>query len=183
MGVNRSEPLGRQDWIAAGLAAMAEGGVDAVRVDPLAKSLGITRGSFYWHFSDRRALLDAVLEAWAAQQTDAVIARAEALGRPPAETLRELLRLCFEDDGRMEKALRSWATQDADVARTIGAVDGRRIAHLANLIKQSGVPAAPAESRARLAYRTWLGDYALVDRPDRRARDEDVDALHAFLVG
>ena len=51
-------------WVAAAFDALADGGIDAVRVEPLAKALGITKGSFYWHFADRRALLDAMLDAW-----------------------------------------------------------------------------------------------------------------------
>ncbi len=178
----RNEPLGPEDWIAAGLAALADGGVDAVRVDPLAKSLGVTRGSFYWHFRDRAALLTALLDAWGRQQTDGVIARAEALDLPPADTLRALLGFCFADDGRLERALRAWATQDAAVARTIAAMDERRTAYLSVLLKASGIPQPNADARARLAYRTWLGDYALADRRQGRAIDEDVAELHALLV-
>ena len=183
MVTNRNESLAPNDWIAAALAVLADRGVDAVRIDPLAKTLGVTRGSFYWHFRDRGALLAALLEAWGERQTEGVIARAESLGLPPADTLRALLGYCFEDDGRLEKALRSWATQDADVARTIAAVDRRRTGYLADLLRASGIPEPKADARARLAYRTWLGDTALVDRPQRGAIAEDVDELHALLLG
>ena len=182
MVTNRTDSLGPGDWIAAALAAMADGGIQAVRVDPLARALGVTRGSFYWHFRDRQALLDALLDAWGEQQTEGVVARAGALGLAPAQTLRALLGFCFEDDGRLEKALRSWATQDAGVADAIAAVDQRRVDYLAALLRASGIPGSKADARARVAYRAWLGDYALVDRPQGQAVAEDIDELHALLL-
>ena len=161
---------------------MADGGVEAVRVDPLAKSLGVTRGSFYWHFRDRPALLTALLDAWSEQQTEGVVAQADARGLPPAQTLRVLLGLCFEDDGRLEKALRSWAMQDTGVADAIAAVDQRRMDYLAALLRASGIQGPKAVARARVAYRAWLGDYALVNRPHGPMVVEDIDELHALLL-
>ena len=180
--MGRSAHLGPGDWVSAGLAALASGGVDAVRVDVLARTLGVTRGSFYWHFSDRQALLDALLAAWGARQTDDVIAQADALGKPPAETLRALLALCFDDDGRLERAFRSWAAIDRRTADTVEAVDRRRIDYLANLLEKLNFPKATAEARARLAYRAWLGDYALIARPRADAAAVDIEELHALLV-
>ena len=182
MVMRRGPRLGPEDWIAAGLEALAQGGVDAVRVDVLAKTLGVTRGSFYWHFGDRRALLDGLLAAWGEQQTDGVIARAQALGKPPRETLRALLGMCFEDDGRLERALRSWAATDGAAAEAVQAVDGRRIAYLAALLAAMGFAEATARTRARIAYRAWLGDYALVQRQAADTTAADVEELHALLV-
>ncbi|MGB9368496.1 MAG: helix-turn-helix domain-containing protein, partial [Xanthobacteraceae bacterium] len=71
-------------WIAAGFDALADGGIDAVRVEPLAKALGITKGSFYWHFADRRALLDAMLESWAEGRIAAIREQAAMRGAPDA---------------------------------------------------------------------------------------------------
>src|ERR1043165_7845340 len=71
-------------WVAAAFDALAQGGVDAVRVEPLAKALGITKGSFYWHFTDRRALLDAMLGSWAEGRIAAIGEQATARGAPDA---------------------------------------------------------------------------------------------------
>src|SRR5262245_66201756 len=87
-----SARLDADAWIAAAFEALAAGGVDAVRVEPLAKALGITKGSFYWHFTDRRALLDAMLSAWA-QGRIAAIREHAALRVEPAAALRELAGL------------------------------------------------------------------------------------------
>src|SRR3954449_5662571 len=76
--------LDAEAWIAAAFDALAEGGVDAVRVEPLAKALGITKGSFYWHFADRRTLLDAMLNTWAQGRIAAIREQATARGAPNA---------------------------------------------------------------------------------------------------
>ena len=182
MVMDRSDRLGPKDWVAAALSVLAEGGIGAVRVDRLAKTLGVTRGSFYWHFGNRRMLLDALLETWRAQQTDDVIAHAEALGQPPAETLRAVLRLCFEDDGRLESAFRSWAAGDPAAARVVAAADRRRIGYLASLLQGIGHAESSARARARIAYRVWLGDHALVERSNGEDTDADIDQLYAMLV-
>ena len=180
--MNAMDRLGPEDWIAAALEALAESGAAAVRVDPLAKRLGVTRGSFYWHFKDRRALLDVLPAAWRDQQTDGVIAQAEALGAPPGETLRELLKLCFQDDGRLEKAFRAWAATDPATAALVATVDARRIGYLARLLRGMGFGKPVAEARARIAYLAWLGHYALAAAPAGKAAARDVDELYALLT-
>jgi AcrR family transcriptional regulator len=85
-----SKRLGRQEWINAGLKALAEHGAEAVRIERLADTLRVTKGSFYWHFKDRGALLEALLEAWQARATNAIIDQVEARGgdaRTRLETL------------------------------------------------------------------------------------------------
>ncbi len=181
--MNARERLTPEDWISAGLAALAEGGIGAVRVDSLAKALQMTRGSFYWHFRDRQALLDALVTAWRDRQTDDVIASVERAALPPDEALLSLLRMCFDDDGRLEKAFRSWATQSDAVLRAVEDVDRRRLDYLAKLLGDMGISVEQAQKRARIAYRTWLGEYALANRSDQRTRCTDVDELHALLVG
>src|SRR5262245_37612778 len=79
-------------WIAAAFEALAAGGIDAVRVEPLAKALDITKGSFYWHFADRRALIDAMLGSWASGRIAAIRVQAPDHGEP-ARVLRELADL------------------------------------------------------------------------------------------
>lgn len=174
--------LGPDDWVEAALAAMATGGVDQVRVDVLSRRLGITRGSFYWHFKDRRALLAAMLAAWQAAHTDDVIARVEASDDPPAIKLLRLLRFCFDDDGRLETAFRGWAARDAEVADAVRAVDDRRTGYIADLLVAIGLDTDLADRRARLAYRAWLGGYALC--PDGRdtTRADEAAELHALLT-
>ncbi|MEO1090047.1 MAG: TetR/AcrR family transcriptional regulator [Pseudomonadota bacterium] len=180
--MSERERLSPEDWISAGLVALAEGGIAAVRVDPIARALKMTRGSFYWHFRDRQALLDALVTAWRDRQTDDVVAGVERASLPPEEALRALLRICFDDDGRLEKAFRAWASQSDAVQAAVREVDRRRLDYLAKLLGRTGVSDERARVRARIAYRTWLGEYALANRSDGGTSRADADELHALLL-
>src|SRR5829696_5322648 len=85
---NRAGALKAEDWVAAARAAMAEGGIDAVAVEPLARRLGVTKGSFYWHFKDRKALLKATLERWEKESTEARISASRRISDPNERLVR-----------------------------------------------------------------------------------------------
>ena len=105
-----------QDWVAAGLAALSKGGVGSVRVEVLAERLGVTKGGFYRRFKDRRALLNAILEAWRDGRIKAIERQAEEGGRTSAERIQSLTRLYTEranEQGMaIELAIRQWARND-----------------------------------------------------------------------
>lgn len=182
MEMRQADRLKCDDWVTAGLEALAEGGVGSVKIDLLAKTLGVTRGSFYWHFQDRGTFLEALLAAWERQQTEDVIARVEALRQPPGEALRTLLESCFADDGRLEIAFRAWATTDRAAAATVEAADQRRISYLAHLLSDWGLAETVAIARARIAYRVWLGEYALAVSSNPASIQEDIAELHSLLL-
>src|SRR5215216_2342992 len=85
---NRAGALKAEDWVEAARAGMVEGGIDAVAVEPLARQLGVTKGSFYWHFRDRRALLDATLERWQEESTEERISAIRLLADPKERLIR-----------------------------------------------------------------------------------------------
>src|SRR5215470_2553998 len=120
-------------WIAAAFEALAAGGIDAVRVEPLAKALDITKGSFYWHFADRRALIDAMLGSWASGRIAAIRSQAPDRG-PPATVLRELADLYTHRANTrglaIELAIRSMARSDDEAAKAVRAVDRERLRHV-----------------------------------------------------
>jgi AcrR family transcriptional regulator len=174
--------LTRQDWLTAALGALVRDGVAALRVEPLAKRLGVTKGSFYWHFVDRPALLGAVLAEWERRATDAVIVEVEAEGGDASARLALLFRITAAADGRLDRAVRAWAANDADAAAVQGRVDARRLAYLEAQFADLGFSAAEGACRARLAYQSVIGRFVLGrDRPaeERRA---DAGRLHALLV-
>ncbi|HCF30711.1 MAG TPA: TetR/AcrR family transcriptional regulator, partial [Cyanobacteria bacterium UBA11049] len=113
---NEISKLGKQDWIGLGLKVLAESGVEAVRVEPLAKLLNVTKGSFYWHFKNREELLDAMLQDWVRRETDSIITQVEAMGGDAATKLLNLFELAIQDNGQVENAIRAWATKDFNVA-------------------------------------------------------------------
>lgn len=149
--------LSKQDWLTAALAALAEGGVGAVAVEPLAQRLGVTRGSFYWHFADRNALLHEALQWWELQGTEAVIERVNGIAEP-RERLRTLLRIAITEDptSGLEPALVAHA-DDPAVAPALHRVTQRRIAFLTDVYAELGLPAPRARYQAVSAYAAYVG--------------------------
>ncbi|WAX92861.1 TetR/AcrR family transcriptional regulator [Aminobacter sp. NyZ550] len=157
--------LTRDDWLRAAVAALAEGGVEAVKVERLAKSLGVSKGSFYWHFKDRPQLLAAILDFWDADFTQQLINDAAALATPK-ERLRHLAQDALErtvygiDSARAEAAIQSWAATDTQVAERLRAVDTARLAYLERELATAGLEPDKARARAKMLYLALLGLYA-----------------------
>jgi AcrR family transcriptional regulator len=174
----------RGDWIRAGLRRLARSGVESVRVEPLARDLGVTKGSFYWHFSDRAGLLGAMLEEWAETATEAVIARAEGAGSEPRARLERLTAIARADfDGRLELALRDWGRHDRAVRRVLDEVDGRRLGYLRRLLREAGFGPMDAEARAFLLYSVLFGDSLLAHAHGRFGRERVLRESLALIGG
>src|SRR5918998_773115 len=148
--------LGKEDWIREALFAIAEGGTAAVAVEPLAKRLGATKGSFYWHFADRRALIAEALAYWEAEHTDAMIAVVDVIA-DPRERLATLLAAVMADDreGQADVGLLASA-YDPLVAPVFQRVQRKRFAFLERCFRDAGFPPAAARHRARVAYGGFL---------------------------
>ncbi|MFT6397273.1 MAG: AcrR family transcriptional regulator [Bradymonadia bacterium] len=176
--------LDRNQWIQAAFDALCDGGADALRVEPLAKRLGVTKGSFYWHFPNRRSLHEAMLEAWEDIGTSAIIDVVDAKAADPAGRVRALAHLTMTLPGRgaaIEASLRSWAANDSEVATVLKRVDGRRVGYVVDLLKAHGLTTERARTRAELLYRAVIGEFAWrhsgADMVEAAQIDEFVDLL------
>lgn len=171
-------------WIAAAAAALAEGGIDAVRVEPLAARLRVTKGSFYWHFADRDALLAAVLLSWERETTLAVIERMETTLPDADARMRGLFRVASHNDrNRIEAAIRAWAQTGGQAAAAVRRVDARREAYVGKLLRALGLDPAAAKSRARLICLAVVGEIASSPfNPTRQPRDFWQDAYRQFTA-
>ncbi|MCU0828322.1 MAG: TetR/AcrR family transcriptional regulator [Tabrizicola sp.] len=151
-------------WLDAAYQMLVEGGVEAVKVMPLAERLGLSRTSFYWHFADRDALLARLVDRWRAQNTGTLVARCEAPARTIAEAMLNLID-CWVDpalfDSRLEFAMRTWSMTDLSVETAMILSDSQRIAALTDLFLRFGYPATEADTRARALYLTQVGYIAL----------------------
>ncbi len=145
------QPLTREDWLHAALDALEESGAEGLKVLPLAARLGVSRGSFYWHFRDRGELLAAVLEYWDSWSNQVVIDALDASRDDPRSQLLALMEMVEERRlTRYDPAVRAWAVRDPQVARALRSADRRRLGYVTNLFRKAGFPPAQADARARL---------------------------------
>lgn len=162
----------RAAWIDAALQALATGGPDAVRVESLAVRLGVSKGGFYWHFADRQALLEEMLDSWERGAVEDVIARVEGEVDDPRAKVRELFALASSSDFAVELALRDWSRRDDDVAERLRGVDARRMAWLRSLFGQFCEDEDDVQARSFLAYSLGIGSYFITSQPGDRSRSE-----------
>ena len=153
-----SARLGGEDWELAALEALASEGLAAVNVQSLARKLGVTKGSFYWHFADREALLKATLARWEASYTDRLIALLDAI-EDPRRRLEQLLVGITASKGawRIHVALGAEAAHEPLVAKTLARVTRRRVDYVEGCYAKLGFTRRVARRRALLAYSTYVG--------------------------
>jgi AcrR family transcriptional regulator len=164
----------RDAWIDAAMRALAAGGPDAVRIEALAKGLGVSKGGFYWHFEDRRALLEETLDAWEKAGTEDVIASVDSGTEDGRAKLRRLFELApsARETFAVDLALRDWSRRDRDVARRLRRVDERRLDYLASLFRQFCAEEEDVEARTMLAYSLFVGSYFVAADHGERTRAE-----------
>ena len=163
--------LSREDWAQAGLDALAEDGLSAVAIDPLARRLGATKGSFYWHFANHDDLIATVLDLWERRDTIEVVAALDALA-DPRERLITLARLGFGKAARGTdpQAGVLAAASDPRVAPVLARVTHARLQTLERLYRDAGLDKTAARRQARLAYALYVGTVEL-----RRAEPGEFD--------
>lgn len=175
-------PLTPEAWLAAATDLLEVEGIDAVRVDALARKLGVTRGSFYWHFKDREDLLRGVLQAWRDAATSQLTQRLKDASAQPAEQLRDVLSLPFrgrsaQRASRIELAIRAWARRDALARRFVDECDAARLGYIAQIFSGLGFAPAEARSRAMMAYCMDVAGSLIT--PVREASADDADWLRS----
>jgi AcrR family transcriptional regulator len=168
-----AERLSPDDWTHAALAALAEGGTGAIRIEALARRLGVSKGSFYWHFKDLPSLLQVVLTTWEDQASAQLFALAEAASSDPVERLLHLAEMIAGATGEgphLEAAMRDWARRDPAAGSVQARVDRRRLAYLAAAF--DGVGCAEPMLRARVMLAGLVGAQNLgpADAVTRRAQ-------------
>ena len=173
----------RSTWIEAGLQALAAGGPDAVRVDLLAKTLGVTRGGFYWHFASRQDFLDALLDAWEHRSTDEVLERVEEEGGDARDKVRMAGMLTFSRELLpIDLAVRDWARRDRSVARRLRRVDNRRMEYLRALIGTFSDDPDDVEARGMLAFSLAIGSHFIAADHDGRSRRQVLERATQRLL-
>jgi AcrR family transcriptional regulator len=173
----------RDAWVEAGLAALADGGPDAVRVDVLAQNLGVTRGGFYHQFDGRHALLDELLDTWERRSTDDVLERVEREGGDARSKVRRAGILTFSGALlQIDLAVRDWARRDPAVAERLRHVDNRRMDYLRALIGTFCDDADDVEARALLAFSLAIGNHFVAADHGGRSRAHVLRSATARLL-
>jgi AcrR family transcriptional regulator len=163
----------RTRWIDEGMRALAAGGPDAVRIEPLARTIGVTRGGFYWHFADRDALLAEILDTWERRSIDDVLDRVEREGGDARDKVRRAGMLTFSAELLpVDLAVRDWARRDEAVAERLRRVDNRRMDYLRTLIATFCPDPDEVEARSLLAFSLAIGNHFIAaDHGDRTRAD------------
>ncbi|WP_018353165.1 TetR/AcrR family transcriptional regulator [Longispora albida] len=171
MGVPRTP---RERWIDQGLAALAAGGPQAVRVEALAKALGVTKGGFYGYFADREQLLEEMLDRWERRAADEVINQVRSEGGDPKDMVRRAGQLTLSEELLpIDLAVRDWARRDKGVARRLRRVDNKRMALAREMISTFCDDPDEIEARALLAFCLAIGHHFLAaTHPGGRPRAE-----------
>ena len=173
----KKKKLGKIDWIYAGFRALCDGGANAIRIEVLAREIGATKGSFYWHFKDLADLQTAMLDHWQTYGTTEVIDRAEEVV-DPKEAILNIVRRAIAGPplnaggSAVEVAVRDWGRWSAVANARIIHVDKSRIDYLGELFQKAGYDSATAKQKAQILYSAYVGAMHL-----RATGNEVKDAL------
>jgi len=168
----KTERLGREDWIRGAFELLSTAGVEGVKIVPLATQLGVTSGSFYWHFTNRKELYDALLEYWELEMTDAAIVAAKGFQGPPKERIWRLMEQVMASGmARFDLAIWHWAQSDATIQKIFKRAIDKRFAFAAWMFKQIGFSEAQAKVRGRMMVVYMMGESTLIsDTPAKRKK-------------
>jgi AcrR family transcriptional regulator len=172
----------RDTWIEEGLKMLAAGGPDAVRIEPLAAALGVSRGGFYWHFDDRGALLEEMLDSWERESVTQVIERFQE-GDDPRESIRRAGATTLSDRLLpIDLAIRDWSRRDAAVAARLRRVDNQRMDFLRARFAEFLDDEDEVEARSLLSFSLLIGNHFLAADHGPRPRAEVIELAAAHLL-
>ena len=166
------ERLSREDWIRGALELLRTAGVEGVKIVPLAERLGVTSGSFYWHFTNRRELHDALLDYWEREMTDAAIEAAQGFEGAPEERIWRLMEQVMTAGlARFDLAIWHWAHSDPEAQSVSQRTLDKRFAFATWMFMEAGFSRIQAQARGRLMVVYMMGESTLIpDAPGKREK-------------
>ena len=179
--VDKSKRMGRENWLAAALEVLKSEGIAKVSVVRIARDLGVTSGSFYWHFKDRNDLLRSLLDFWVRSQTEAILEKVDQ-GTPSERLLKLMETLTLGEQARYEVAVRAWAGFDNMAAEVVRDTDKRRIEWVRSIFVELGFSGIEAEMRARLFVYYQLAEPMVLWRAPKSKRREILELRHRLLT-
>jgi AcrR family transcriptional regulator len=175
-----------EGWLEAAYDALLEGGVDAVKILPLAKRLKLSRTSFYWFFRDREELLAALIAKWRDKNTGNLVRRSQAYAESVAEATLNVFD-CWLDtslfDAKFEFAVRSWALQSEQILTQVQAADVTRLQALSRMFERYGHEPEAADVRARTLYLVQIGYISMQTEEDLDLRLKRIPEYVTIFTG
>lgn len=176
-----NDRLTKSDWISHGLRTLASEGPNALKVGPMSTKLNVSRGSFYWHFRDIADFRAQVLRSWQERMTEQVIQELETANAEP-DRLKFLMQRAFGGKrGGLDRAIRSWAAEDEEVAAVVASIDARRVTYIAGMLAAAGVEKQWAHSRAAFMYWAYLGQAVVMDAGHSSIPTSAIDDISALF--
>ncbi|WP_085035399.1 TetR/AcrR family transcriptional regulator [Ensifer aridi] len=173
-------------WLGAAYESLLEAGVDAVKIQPLAKKLNLSRTSFYWFFKDREELLNALVSRWREKNTGNLVKRAEAYAETVAEAMLNVFD-CWLDsrlfDAQFEFAVRSWALQSPEILAEVQSADQQRLDALSRMFLRFGHDDTHADVRARTIYLVQIGYISMQTKEDIAVRVKRIPEYVEIFTG
>ncbi len=180
---NSAKRLNREEWLSRALEVLSKEGKAKLRIELITKSLGVTKGSFYWHFKDRADFVKSLAEFWAKYSTDQVIKEINQSRGAANDRLLNLMDfLCRKDFGKYDVSMRAWAAQEPEVARIVKKVDEQRFTFVRSLFVELGFKGQELEMRTRtfvVFHSLELGSFA---RGTKKERLKLLKRRHAFFT-
>lgn len=176
--------LSKNDWVNAGFEALDIDGIEGVKVERLAQRLGVSKGSFYWHFKNREFLFRAMIDHWEEIATDGIINIVEGANSDASEKLEHLSRICFRPSNfdHVEANLRIWAARNSFIFDSCERVDKKRIAYVASLLHAMGIAKKKAKYRADIMYLALIGNSTWVHSGHSRMSKAELKELISMLT-
>lgn len=178
---DKNQKLGQEDWLVAALDVLSKHGIEKVKVEPLALYLGVTKGSFYWHFKNREALLTQMVDYWLTVQNE-IIDRLGESALEPKKRLWNVLQFIGRKDSRHDVAIRAWACNNSYAAKAISHIDGRRLMFCEKLFEQMGFTGEEIKLRARLVYYYQIGEYTVIKQDPASLRVALSELRYKMLI-
>lgn len=181
MFISMTDRLNKDDWLQHGLKTLSKKGFSKLSAGYMARELGVTRGSFYWHFDDIEMFQQLLLDRWRSVTTLQTIKTIDGSASGHLR-LNLILRRAFDADSELERGIRAWATSHVPAANAVATVDEERMQYLEDILVSSGLNRQKARSRARFLYWSYLGHVMNGSLGETTVSREEIDDFADILL-
>jgi len=178
---NREHKLSKSEWLRHGLEALRLYGIKGLNIEALAENIGVTKGSFYWHFKGRKEFYAGMIHYWEYDFNTLMIERIESLSGSADERLKSLMELVLNEElGKYDADIRAWAVFDDLAEQAVARVDKQRMGFVRSLFEEMGFSKKEADVRSRIFYLHFIGEFSVFK--DKKERSKYISEKHKFFT-